>query len=265
MKILAWIIPVLLLTGLLGGCATSPSTDRSRVQVPASQEVVRGEARTRAKAHTDLGFEYYAQNQYGVALQEAKVALKDDGSYTPALNLLALIYMSLGDNQSAEESFQRAIQTSPGDPEIANNYGFFLCQTKRELQSIQYFNTALQNTLYPTPWVALTNAGDCSLKLGDYKAAESYLQKALAMVPNGARALLLMANLKYQQKQFVEARTYIIDLHRNAEPSAESAFLAYRIARNTGNRDDEARYLALLRKKYPDSVEHKKLLQGVLE
>lgn len=257
-------VAALLFACLLTGCSSSP-VDRSRVQVPASQELVRGESRTRAKAHTDLGFEYYAQNQYGVALQEAKVALNDDNSYTPAYNLLALVYMSLGDNKSTEEAFQRAIQLSPGDPEIANNYGWFLCQTQREQQAFPYFSAALQNTLYPTPWVALANAADCSLKIKDYKAAETYLQRALALVPNSARVLLLMASLKYQQKQYAEARAYIAELHRNSEPNAESAFLAFRIARFTGNRDDEARYQALLRKKYPDSAEHKKLLQGNLE
>ena len=127
---------------LLAGCATSP-TSQSRAQAPASQEVVLGEARTRAKAHTDLGFEYYAQNQFGVALQEAKTALNHDSSYTPAYNLLALVYMSLGDNKSAEEAFLRARQLSPGDPEIANNYGLFLCRTKREQQSFHILQRSL--------------------------------------------------------------------------------------------------------------------------
>lgn len=253
---------IALLAALLSACASTP---QSRVQAPASQEQVTGEGRIRAKAHTDLGFEYYAQNQYGVALQEAKVALSDDNSYTPAYNLLALVYMSLGDNKSSEEAFLRARQLSPGDPEIANNYGWFLCQTKHEQQSFQYFDDALQNPLYPTPLTALANSADCAIRIHDYKAAEGYLQRALNMAPNSVRALLLMANLKYQQKQYAEARVYIAELHRNSEPNASSAFLAYRIARFAGNRDDEARYLALLRKKFPDSDEYKKLLQGALE
>lgn len=264
MKLMVRLMALLLPLCLLAGCSTSP-TIRSTVQAPASQEVVRGEARTRAKAHTDLGFEYYAQNQFGIALQEAKVALHDDSSYTPAYNLQALVYMSLGDSKSTEESFLRAIQLSPGDPEIANNYGWFLCQTKREQQSLQYFSEALRNTLYPTPLVAMSNLAECSIKVRDYKSAETYLQQALALAPNNARALLMMANLKYQKKEYEEARGYIAQLNRNSEPNAESAFLAYRIARFIGNRDDEARYFALLRKKFSDSDEYRKLQQGILE
>lgn len=262
MKLMFRFKMLLVLACLLAGCAGTP---QSRVQAPASQETVLGQARTRAKAHTDLGFEYYAQKQLGIALQEANIAIKDDAGYAPAYNLLALVHVSLGDIRAAEEAFQRAMQISTGDPEVANNYGWFLCQSKREAQSLRYFIDAVQNPLYPTPLVALSNAGECAMKIGDHAAAEGYLQQVLDQAPNSTRALMLMANLKYQQKQYAQARGYLLDLHRNAEPIAGTAYLAYRIARITGNRDEEARYLALLRKKFPDSDEFKKILHGAAE
>ena len=264
MKCISSLILVLVIGNALSGCASS-SRGQSKAQAPASREIVLGESRSRAKAHTDLGFEYYAQRQYGVALQEVRVALKDDSSYTPTYNLLALINMELNDEVAAEDAFQRALQLSPGDPEIANNYGWFLCKTKREQQSFRYFNLALQNPLYPTPSRALDNAADCYIQIRDFKSAESYLNRALVLVPSDVRALLAMANVKYLQKQHAEARGYLAEAHRNSEPSSVSAWLALRIARQTGNREDEARYLSLLRKKFPDSEEYKKLLQGNFE
>ena len=65
--------------------------------------------------------------------------------------------------------------------------------------------------------------------------------------------------------KYEEAHDYITELHRNSEPNAASAFLAYRIARHVGNRDDEARYLAQMRKKFSDSDEYRNLLQGAPE
>ena len=103
------------------------------------------------------------------------------------------------------------------------------------------------------------------MRIQDYKGAEAYLLRALATDIGDVRALLLMSSLKYQQKQYIEARYYILEVHKNTEPSAASAWLAFRIARHVGNRDDEARYLSLLRKKLPDSDEYKKLMQGVVE
>lgn len=264
MKRIVWLTSLILIAGYLAGCASSPA-NTTRAKAPASQETARGESRTRAKAHTDLGFEYYAQKQLGVALQEAKIALKDDNTYTPAYNLLALVYMGLGEQKSAEESFQRALQLSPGDSEISNNYGWFLCQTKRAQQSFQYFDMALQNPLYPTPGIALANSAECAMNIGDLKLAEGYLARALNLNPNSVRALLAMANLKYQQKQYTEARYYVSEVHKNIEPNAASTLLAYRIARQTGNRDDEARYLSLLRKRFSDSNEYKRLTQGAIE
>jgi type IV pilus assembly protein PilF len=254
---------------VIAGCSTtdtkSPAASVVQVQAPASQETVRGDARSRANSHANLGFEYYAQRQYGTALEEAKVAIKNDSSYSPAYNLLGLIYKELGDNKSAEESFQRAMQLSPGDPEVANNFGWFLCQTKREQQSLLYFRAALQNTLYPTPVVALANAAECSAQVGEFNGAENYLNRALVYGPNNVRVLMIAANVKYQQKQYAEARYYISEVHKNIEPTAASAWLALRIAHRVGNREEEARYVSMLRKKFADSEESRKLAQGQIE
>lgn len=247
---------------LLVACATPPGADRgARAQMPASQESVHSAARSRAKAHTDLGFEYFSQNQLGTALQEARVALKDDSSYTSAYNLLGLVNMSLGENKAADDAFQRALQLSPGDPEISNNYGWFLCQTKRERESFAYFDTAARNPLYQTPIIPLSNIAECATQIGQFAQAEAAGKRALEINPDYARVLFIMANLKYKQKQYDAARYYVGEVHRVVEPSAASAWLALRIARRTGNRDDEARYMSLLKKKFPDSNEYR-LMSG---
>ena len=250
---------------MLFACASPNAGRGSRAQVSASQEGASSETRSRAKAHTDLGFEYLSQNQLGTALQEAKVALKDDGNYTPAYNLLALVNMSLGENKAAEDAFQHALQLSPSDPEISNNYGWFLCRTKRERDAFAYFDTALRNPLYQTPIVALANTAECAMQIGQYAQAESAAKRALELNPDYARALFIMANLKYQQKQYEAARFYVGEVHRVVEPSAASAWLALRIARATGNREDEARYMSLLKKKFSDSNEYRLMSEGSAE
>ena len=88
------------------------------------------------------------------------------------------------------------------------------------------------------------------------------MKRALSLNPDSPRALLLMAELKYSQKQYDEARYFIAEAHRNTDPTAASAWLGFRIARHTGRREDEARYQSLLRKKFPDSEEYRKLTQG---
>ena len=84
-----------------------------------------------------------------------------DPGFADAYGLLGLIYMDMNERGDAEENFQKALRLDPAGSELANNYGWFLCQTGRERESIQYFDRALRDPLYTTPARAGQNAGSC--------------------------------------------------------------------------------------------------------
>jgi Tfp pilus assembly protein PilF len=62
--------------------------------------------------------------------------------------------------------------------------------------------------------------------------------------------------------RFADAKQRISEYHGRIEPTAESTWLALRIARGLGNRRDEAAFMGVLRRNFPDSLEFKKLQQG---
>src|SRR6185295_17495978 len=124
-----------------------------------------------------------------------------------AYGMLGLVYSELRDDAKAERNFQRAIEINPDDPEVRNNFGWFLCQRGREPQSLGQFELAVGNPFYRTPDMALVNAGRCAAKLGDRKGAEAYLQRALNVAPASPSAHLLLANLAYKAGVFELART----------------------------------------------------------
>ena len=70
--------------------------------------------------------------------------------------------MELRDDKTAEANFQRALPCNALDSDSNNHYGWFLCQRKREQESIKYFLAALRNPLYTTPSKAWINAGICA-------------------------------------------------------------------------------------------------------
>jgi type IV pilus assembly protein PilF len=74
-----------------------------------------------------------------------------DASYAPAYGMLGLVYSELRDDAKAERNFQRAIEINPQDPEVRNNFGWFLCQRGREPQSLGQFELAVNNPFYRTP------------------------------------------------------------------------------------------------------------------
>lgn len=258
------LLPLLLLVGaLLSACNTIPS--QPMAEEPQSQRAVSGDARNRAKIHTELGALYFQDSQLATALDELRIALAADSSYAPAHNVLGLVHMDLRENEAAEQSFRRALSIAPNDPEINNNYGWFLCQSGRSRESLAFFNSAVKNPLYPTPERAYLNAGRCAEKSGDMEGAEAYLQKAVRFSRNNAQAVVALAGLQYKRGNLDESYRLVRDLHRSSEPSAESLWLGLRLARKLGDRDQESNFHAQLRRRFPGSPEAQALTKGNFE
>jgi len=244
---------------LIAGCAGIPLP---QTEQPQSQQAVTSEAGQRAKVHTELGGLYLSQGNLGVALEEARKALAASSSYAPAHSLMGLIHMQMRENAAAEESYERALRLAPNDPEINNSYGWFLCQTGRERRALNHFQLALRSPLYATPSLAYTNAGICSLRLQDDKAAEEYFMRALRLDPASDRAAYFLADISFRQGRLAQARQYLGDLHKRADPSVETLWLSLRIERKLGERDLEARLAAQLRRRFPEAAETQRMLQG---
>ncbi len=248
-----------LLILLLLGCAGPGGSTQG--PVPNSADV----SRNRAKVHTELGMAYLGGGQLNVALDEARIALNADSSYPLAYNLLGLAHMQMKENARAEEYFDQALRLAPSDPEINNNAGSFFCQTGREDRAFTYFDAAAGNPLNSTPARPLVNAGICAARLKEYKRAEDYLTRALRLDAGALDGLYTLAEVLLQQGRHGEARLRLLEIHRRAEPSAASAWLALRIERKLGDREAEAHWMNQLRRKFSDSQEYRKLTQGAFE
>lgn len=253
---------LLLFTLLLAGCVSAPN---GNVAQPLSQQTSKGDKRKRAQVHADLGYAYYEAQRFSPALDEARIAIGIDSSYALAYNLLGLIYLELHENASGEEAFQRALQLAPGDPDISNSYGWFLCQTGQEQKSQTYFETALRNPLYASSGIALLNSATCALRVKDEALAIKALNSLLSIDPDNVRGIFLLAEVSFRGGRYDEARYRLAELYRRIEPTAETAWLSLRVARKLGERGDEARFMALLRQKFADSPEAEKLRQGRFE
>lgn len=255
----------LFLMALIVGCAGVNFGAERPAEQPMSQQVATSDVQQRAKVHTELGALYLQRGNIAVTLEEARVALSVDPEYAPAHNLMGLAYMQLGENSAAEKSFEQALNLVPNDPEINNSFGWFLCQTGREQRSFAYFNTAIKSPLYATPAMPNTNAGICSLRLKDDKAAEDYFIRALRLDGNNPRAIYSLADISYRQGRLAAARLHLHEFHKLVESTPESLWLAVRIEHKLGDREAEARSASQLRRKFPASPEQLKSFQGQYE
>lgn len=263
-------VAITIITALLAGCAGSnpgpgsgPSAGPSAA--PVSEQAASGMAERSAKTHTELGSLYLQAGNLAVALEEARIAAATDPTYAPALNLLGLVHLMLNEMPQARASFERAIQLAPGDPQIANDYGWFLCQSGREQEAFKYFEAAARNPLYKTPTRPYTNAGLCYLRIKDDKSAEENFQRAVMVDRSNAQAIYFLSSLYYQRGDYFNAKKLLGDLHSLIEPNAGSLWLGVRIERKIGDRQAEASYSSQLRRKFAGTPEHQALLQGNFE
>ena len=256
-------IPVFLaFAASLVGCATDTSTTSTQEIDTGAIVGEVGDPRNRARLHTELAGLYYTRGNMGVALDELRIATKADASYAPAYSMFGLVYMELRENRLAEESFQRALNLSPNDPDINHNYGWYLCQTEREQQSVDYFLRAIANPLYQKPWRSYSAAGLCLLRIGKLEDAEALFQRALKINPADPRANLQMAEIRYRQGAFDEAQRWLRRFGEVSPPTAESLWLGVRIERKIGQRMNEASLASQLRRRFPGSPEYQKLQRG---
>lgn len=255
---------ILIAAALIAGCASGPRSDLP-TDVPVGQQQAATDERVSAKAHAELGKAYLETGQFNVALEEARTAIAADPTYPLAYNLAALVYMFLGDNATARNMFEKAASLAPNDPEINNDYGWFLCQTGREQDGMKRLESAARHPLATTPTRSHFNMGLCWLRLKNEQAAEESFRRAVLTDSTNTAAFYQLANLAYNRGNLGDARRFLGELHRRADPTAESVWLGVRIERKSGDRNAEANYAAQLRRKFRDSPEYQALLQGNYE
>lgn len=260
-------VAVAIACGAFAGCAQDPAASTTQANTVETGTLTGevGDPRNRARIHTELASAYFERGNMGVALEELRIAIAADPNYAPAYNVLGLVHMDLRENGVAQQQFERGLRLAPNDPDINNNYGWFLCQTGREGQSIAYFLAALKNPLYNTPARSYVNAGLCSMKNKNERDAIDFFERALRGAPDNLQALLNLATVQYKRGQLETARGLIGRFNKLIEPTAESLWLALRIERKLGDRSAENTMAVQLRRRFPGSPEYEDMLKGKFE
>ena len=255
-SIFVW-LSVSLLCALELGCASVPDSD---VTVPPG-----GSINELAIVNTQLGLGYLRAGQMNLAWDRLNTALQADPDYAMAHNGMALVYDRLNEPTKAEKHFKRAVELDPSDSAAQTNYGVFLCDHKRIDEGEKYFMMAVENPLYDKPAIAYTNAGMCKLRADDPSAAETYFRAALRADPRFGVALLNMAQLSFDNGQYLPARAYMQRYEEVSRHNSRSLWLGIRIEKELGDKDAVSSFAMLLKASYPDSPETRLLLESGMQ
>ncbi len=254
-----------LLAAALAGCAGNGAKGDSQELKTASDQ---SPAEKRASIRLQLAVGYFQDGKLEVALDEVKQAIAINPEFADAYGVRALIYSQMGELALAEENYQRALKLAPRNPELANNYGSFLCQHGKGAQGIALFESALKNPTYQSPVKALLNAGSCSLKMKNLEAAERYLLDALRYEPDHPATNANLARVYYERRDYVRAGFFINRVKAAAKLDslpADVLWLAVRIDRKLGDKASEASLGTQLRRHHPGSPEYAAFQRGAFD
>ena len=239
---------------LAAGCAT-----QSTLETRPVTDTGGADKRRRAEVHTALAGEYYARGNFAVALSEARLALKDDSTYYPAHNVLALVFMELREDVMARESFDRALRISPNNPEVLNNFGWFLCLRSETQRGLEMMVRAASDTQYTSPEKAWLSAGLCLRRVGRNNEAEDAFRRAVLIRPDLIGALYNLALISFERGEMKDAENYLMRYTRLSAPAIEALVLGVRIARAKQDKVAEDSFMQQLRRRYPDSPQTREL------
>ena len=261
-----WSIAILL-AALSAGCATQPgagpAAGGTRDIVTASDEP---EARKRAGIRMELATGYFGQGKLTTALDELKQAIALDPSLPGAFSLRGAIYDALGDDLLAEESFRRALEINPADTGAMHNYGWFLCKRRRFDAADTWFARAVETPMLGPRSQSWAARGICQSRSGRLADAQASLLHAYEIDAANPITGVNLANVLHKRGEYERARFYIRRVNsQEGLSNAETLWLALRIERRLGNKEEEAALAAQLHARFPTSREAAALDAGRFE
>ncbi|WP_445379763.1 type IV pilus biogenesis/stability protein PilW [Pseudomonas syringae] len=212
------------------------------------------------RAYVQLGLGYFQQGQTERAKVPLKKALELDNSDAQANAALALVFQTEMEPELAEQYFRKALAASNNETRIVNNYGSFLFEQKRYKEAYERFEQAAADNLYPERSRVFESLGMTSLKLGNREQAREHFTKALRLDRQLPLSLLEMAQLSYEDKQYVPARDYYDRFSQLSEQNARSLLLGTRLAKIYDDRNKAASFGLLLKRLYPGTPEYQQYL-----
>ena len=243
-------VALLLLFAGLTGCVSTGTVD------PLKTEEGRQQARD---AYIQLGIGYVQQGTASRAKTPLRKALELDPRSADAHAALALVFQTEMENELADKHYREAL-ASRRDARILNNYGSFLFEQKRYAEALERFTQASEDNLYSERARVFQNMGMTALKLNQPEQAEKYFTRALRLDSRQPGALLELALMAYDAKQYVPAKAYYDSYSQLAEQNARSLLLGIRLADIHGDRDRAASLALQLKRLYPGTAEYQQYL-----
>lgn len=210
-----------------------------------------------AKFNLQLGLGYLEQGDVERAKGKLIKALKQ-APYMPETHYnIAHFYYLIDEYELADTHFKKAISYSKNSSKgvlgtAKNNYGVFLCQTKRYQEAERQFLGAVDDPNYADTASAYENAGLCFLKAEEKDKAQYYFEKTIKQNPLSTKALIELSELYVLNNNYKQAKFYLERYDQLGATNKRSLMLSLKLAKAQGDNKKIQEITDLLFKKYPN-------------
>lgn len=231
------------------GCSTTPTTPEPERNSAEVNELL--------QRQMDLAVGYLRNRDYARAKEKLNRALEIDDKYSPAHATYGLLFQAEGEIELAEKYFKNAIRFSPEDSQARNMYGAFLFSEKRFHEAVEQLEVASENRFYANRPVVFENLGRSYRRIGDLEGAEYAFTRAIQLNPEQAGATMELADIKFEQQNYVEARNLYRRYSQLAPATSRSLWLCVRLSRIFKNYNEEASCGEALEGIFPNTDEYR--------
>lgn len=228
---------------LLAACVTTHTNER---------EVDMKEA---AKANVSLGMAYMQQGNLMLAKEKLERAQKQDPKSLDVNWAMASLYERMEMPKEADRNYQKAVELSPGNSQIANTYAVFLCRQGEVDRALPMFDKVIADKLYQTPYAAAANAGMCLR--GDKRTADAkrYFERAVQLAPGFVDGTVGLGDLQITLGDTKGAMGTVDSFIKNGTKSADVLLVGVRAAITQRECPAAQKYALLLRRDFPNATQ----------
>jgi type IV pilus assembly protein PilF len=209
--------------------------------------------------YLQLGIRYMDIDKLELAKQNLQLALEKDQNNARAHSALGYLYEKINHFDDAGKHYETALSLAPDDSGIQNNFGRFLCDRRQFDKGLALLTQAASNMLNGRQWMALTNAARCHLGMGQRPQAVMFLKQALELNGQYAAALFEMQKISYQMGDYKAAEDYLQRYLGEANHTPETLWVGIQTEQALGNLSLANEYRNLLLEKFPNSNEAKQV------
>ena len=230
------------LLAALSGCVTT--VEGNSIEQATNDE--------RVKAHIELARGYLEENNFQRARSPLEKALAIDSRSVEAHVLKAFVHQREEEWDIAEDHYKTALRIDSQHSQALNNYGSFLYSRERYDDAVKPLQAAVKDTEYQARSQAYENLGLAELARGNVDEAKSAFERALQLNNQQRRSSLELASINRAQGDLVAAMDHYSRFRQlSRRQSPRSLCLGMQLSGALGREDELASFTMALKNLYP--------------